>query len=141
MMHSVNFDEVLERILAEETRYHRNAYTFIREGLDYTVQRLQKPHKGPKRHVSGRELLDGLRLFSLEQLGPMAKTVFNRWGIHTTRDIGEMVFILVSHGILGKTDDDHIEDFDDGFDFDEAFRRPFQPRSRHPRPEPVVPHS
>ncbi len=136
-MHSVNFDEALERILAEETRFHRNAYTFIREGLDYTVQRLQKPRKGSKRHVSGRELLDGLRIYSLEQLGPMAKTVFNRWGIHTTHDIGEMVFILVRHGILGKTDEDRMEDFDGGFDFDEAFRRPFLPKSRRRHLEPV----
>ena len=136
-MHTVNFEEALERILAEETRFHRNAYTFIREGLDYTVQRLQKPRKGSKRHVSGRELLDGLRIYSLEQLGPMAKTVFNRWGIHTTHDIGEMVFILVRHGILGKTDEDRMEDFDGGFDFDEAFRRPFQPKSRRRHLEPV----
>ncbi len=130
-MHPINFDEALERILTDDRRYHRNAYPFIREGLDYTVQRLQKPRTGPKRHVSGRELLDGLREYSLEQLGPMTKTVLNRWGIYTTHDIGEIVFNLVGQGILGKTDEDRIEDFDGGYDFDEAFRRPFLPPSRY----------
>ncbi len=132
-MHSIQFEEALEKILLKDSRYHRNAYGFIREGLDYTGQLLKKPRKGPNRHVSGQELLDGLRLFALEQLGPIAKTVLNRWGIHTTRDMGEIVFNLVGEGVLGKTEEDRIEDFENGYDFDTAFRHPFLPSSRRPR--------
>ena len=140
-MHPVHFDEALERILAEEPRFHRNAYVFIREALDYTVKNLRKPRTGPKRHVSGHELLEGIRRYALEQFGPITKTVLNRWGLHTTRDMGEMVFLLVQHGNLGKSDEDRIDDFECAYDFDEAFRRPFEPRSRRRHPEAALPHS
>lgn len=123
-MNQPNEADVLQRILREDTRYAGEAYAFVRAGLDVTVRRLNKP-----RHVSGQELLDGLREFALDQFGPMARTVLNSWGIRRTEDFGEIVFNLVEAGLLGKTDSDSRADFADGYDFDDAFRRPFQPDS------------
>ena len=60
----------------------------------------------------------------------MAKTVLNRWGVSRGEDFGEIVFNLVGKGILGKNDKDRREDFSGGFDFEEAFRQPFQPRAK-----------
>jgi len=117
-----NTEDLLQNILTRDPRYAAEAYAFIRAGLDYTVRRLEKP-----RHVSGRELLDGIREFALAEFGPMAKTVLNGWGIQRTEDVGEIVFNMVETGLLGKTDKDSRADFANGYDFDEAFRNPFRP--------------
>lgn len=115
-------DELMRRILAADPRYPAEAYGFVRAGLDFTVRRLERP-----RHVSGEELLDGLREFALGEFGPMTKTVLNGWGITRTEDFGEIVFNLVDAGLLGQTDEDDRADFANGYDFDEAFLQPFRP--------------
>jgi len=111
-------------ILAKDPRYTVEAYAFVRIGLDFTVRRLEAP-----RHVSGQELLEGLREFALSEFGPMTKTVLGSWGIHRTEDVGEVVFNLVESGLLGKTEKDSRADFANGYDFDEAFRKPYQPKA------------
>jgi len=123
-MKQPNAEDLLEGILARDPRYTAEAYTFVRAGLDHTVRRLEKP-----RHVSGQELLDGIREFALAEFGPMTQTVLNGWGIKRTEDIGEIVFNMVETGLLGKTEKDSRADFANGYDFDEAFRKPFRPYS------------
>lgn len=115
-------EELLHSILQRDPRYEPEAYAFVRAGLDYTVRRLEKP-----RHVSGRELLDGIREFALAEFGPMSQTVLNGWGVHRTEDFGEIVFNMVESGLLGKTDEDSRADFANGYDFFEAFKKPFLP--------------
>lgn len=115
-------EDLLQTILTRDPRYVSEAYAFVRAGLDYTVRRLDKP-----RHVSGQELLDGIREFALAEFGPMTKTVLNGWGIARTEDIGEIVFNMVESGLLGKTDKDSRADFANGYDFNEVFRKPFLP--------------
>ena len=117
-----NAEELLQSILTRDPRYAADAYIFVRAGLDYTVRRLEKP-----RHVSGRELLDGIREFALSEFGPMTQTVLNGWGIQRTEDVGEIVFNMVETGLLGKTENDSRADFANGYSFDEAFRKPFRP--------------
>ncbi|MFA7256196.1 MAG: Minf_1886 family protein [Kiritimatiellales bacterium] len=117
-----NTEELLQNILTRDPRYTAEAYAFVRAGLDYTVRRLEKP-----RHVSGQELLSGLREFALTEFGPMTKTVLNGWGIQRTEDIGEIVFNMVEAGMLGKTENDSRADFANGYDFAEAFSKPFWP--------------
>jgi len=124
-MKNPNAEELLQSILAHDPRYTAGAYTFVRDGLDYTVRRLEKP-----RHVSGQELLEGIREFAIEEFGPMAKTILNGWGIERTEDIGEIVFNMIETGLLGKTESDSRADFADGYDFNEAFCKPFQPAAR-----------
>ncbi|MHC5081994.1 MAG: Minf_1886 family protein, partial [Planctomycetota bacterium] len=79
----------------------------------------------PVGHVTGRELLEGARLRALEELGYLARTVFEGWGIRTTRDFGEVVFLLVKEELMGKTDQDSLEDFEDVYDFEEVFEKSF----------------
>lgn len=133
-MKHVSFEEALAAILATDQRYDLQGYLFIREALDFTVKWLKKTEKeGPARHVSGQQLLEGIRKYALQEYGPLAKTTLNRWGIKTSRDVGEIVFSLVHTGVLGKTEEDRIEDFDRWMDFDEAFRAPFRPAAK-PQP-------
>lgn len=109
-------EDELERVIARDGRYLRDAYHFVFEALDYTLKHINR-----KGHVSGRELLEGLRLYALDQFGGLAPMVFNGWGVRATDDFGEIVFNLVDAGLMGKTDTDTRDDFRAVFDFDEAF--------------------
>ena len=61
MIHRKSYDEVLDGIIAVDSRYHRDAYHFVREGLDYTQESISKQGEGTVRHISGQELLAGMR--------------------------------------------------------------------------------
>ena len=128
-MQEVRFEEALARIQAKDPRYTRDAYLFVREALDYTQKMIAKSARRI-RHVSGQELLAGVREFALEQFGPMTKTLLEEWGIHRCEDFGEIVFNMIEVGWLAKTEKDSRADFQDGYDFDEAFVKPFLPRSK-----------
>jgi uncharacterized repeat protein (TIGR04138 family) len=127
LMQKMNFAEAVDEVVRADGRYDRDAYYFVREGLDFTIKMLKKDSRGADRHVSGRELLDGLRRFAIDQFGPMAKTVLSYWGVKQCEDFGEIVFCMVDKGILGKTEQDTREDFKGGYDFNEAFVKPYQP--------------
>ncbi len=120
----------LKTICQQDPRYGMEAYFFLREALEYTAKTREKPVKGPGHHVSGRELSVGFRDLALQSFGPMALHVLHDWGIWRTEDIGELVFNLVEAGELGKTDEDKREDFAHGYDFDEAFAKPFLPEGK-----------
>lgn len=134
-MHAVNFEETLEKMVQRDPRYDRKAYLFIREALDYTQKIAEKKAKEEVRHVSGQELLGGIRKFALERFGPMAQIVFQEWGIRTCEDFGELVFNMVECNLLAKTPTDSRDDFKNGYDFFEAFRRPFLPGKEVPAAE------
>src|SRR5262245_38675880 len=132
-MQDLDFNEVVELIHKEDQRFDRKAYTFIRHGLDQTVKELRKTdaeRTQRSQHVSGPELLDGLRAYALDQYGPLAKTVLNSWGINRCRDFGDIVFNLIEYNVFSKTENDRREDFSDIFDFEDAFVKPFQPARR-----------
>ena len=79
-----------------------------------------EPEPGVPRHVSGQQLCEGLRLLALESWGSLAQAVLASWNIRTTRDFGEMVFLLIRLGLMGKQDSDRIEDFGNVYDFNQA---------------------
>jgi uncharacterized repeat protein (TIGR04138 family) len=130
-MQQFDYNEVLETILAKDNRYTHEAYHFVREGLDFTQHKMAKMSGAKEpRHVTGRELTDGMRQFAIETYGPMAKLLLNEWGIHSTEDFGEIVFNLVENNLLAKTEKDTREDFVGGYDFDEAFTAHYEPKAR-----------
>ena len=136
-MHGISFDEVLEKIVAQDPRFTREAYGFVREALDHTQKIVGKPPKDDlPRHVSGQQLLGGIRNYALEQYGPMTLTVLNEWGIQRCEDFGEIVFNMVENSLLAKTDQDTREDFKGGYDFEDAFRKPFLPSKLIPSQGP-----
>jgi len=126
-MQKIGFAEALDSIVASDPRYQRDAYVFLRDALDFTTKQQKKVRGATVRHVSGPELLGGVRHYALKEFGPMVMTVFDSWGIHSCEDIGNMVFNLIEAGIFGKTEEDSIEDFKNVYDFDEAFVKPFAP--------------
>jgi len=129
-MHEVSFEEALLKIRAKDPRYDRDAYLFVREALDHTQKTIGKDTRGRIRHISGQELLAGIREYALQQFGPMTKTVLEEWGVRCCADFGEIVFNMVEVSWLAKTEKDRRADFQDGYDFEEAFRKPFLPRDK-----------
>lgn len=139
-MEHKEFNEVVDLIRKEEPRYDRQAYFFLRGALDQTVQGMRKSgllQNRQSNHVSGPELLKGIRDYALEQFGPMTLTVLHAWNIGCCADFGEIVFNLIDYGILSKTDEDTREDFAEIYDFEDAFAKPFQPLRRR-LPDPPV---
>lgn len=126
-MQAAYFEEVLEKILARDNRFAREAYFFVRETTDYTQKMASEKNKEQVRHVSGQELLEGIRQYALQKFGPMTMLVLNDWGVHKGEDFGDIVFNLIDAGLFSKTEKDSRDDFKGGYDFFEAFRRPFLP--------------
>ena len=130
-MQDLEFSEIVGLICKEDSRFDRKAYDFVRQALDHTVKevkRKQPERTGKSQHVSGAELLNGIRDYALDQYGPLAKTVLNKWGITRCGDFGDIVFNLIEYNVFSKTDSDRREDFADIYDFDAAFVKPFLPR-------------
>ncbi|MGA2017602.1 MAG: Minf_1886 family protein [Opitutaceae bacterium] len=132
-MQDADFPRIVALICKEDARFDRKAYEFVRLGLDHTVKEIRKKdasRTGRSRHVTGAELLDGLRVYALEQFGPMTKTVLNSWGVRQCKDFGDIVFNLIEYNAFSKTDDDRREDFANLYDFDDVFVKPFLPTQR-----------
>lgn len=129
-MQKLGFNEALAIITKKDPRFDAEGYVFLRNGLDFTMRQNKKHKEEPGRHVSGPELLEGLRQYALKEFGPMARTVLEYWGIRSGEDFGTMVFHLIEAGVFGKTEQDSIEDFKGGYDFFEAFDKPFQPEKK-----------
>jgi uncharacterized repeat protein (TIGR04138 family) len=77
------------------------------------------------RHVSGQNLCWGLRDYALQRWGALAGSVLFHWNIRQTRDFGEIVFALVENDFLQKQPNDSIEDFENVYQFREAFEGGF----------------
>lgn len=116
--------------------FHPDAYDFLKIALRYTVHRsprvTTREERAPEggavpdspeesQHVSGPELLDGIRLYALEQFGLLTVVVFDHWGIHNTEDFGRMVFDLIDRGEMFKTDQDQLSDFSNVYSFERVF--------------------
>ena len=111
-----NVDDIIESIIEHDTRYRREAYSFVLEAIDFCLDKLEEP-----RHLTGREVLDAARELAIERFGMAAKMVFDEWGVRKTADVGHIVFNMVEAGLLTKTPADSIQDFADVYDFEEEF--------------------
>jgi len=124
----------VKHILDEAGGYKPEAYRFIRDGLAHTVQLVHGREADEEiyvfdeddesRHISGQQLCLGLRDFAIRQYGLLARMVLNKWGIRRTEDFGRIVFAMVDAGLMRKTEEDTIHDFENVFEFEEEFRSP-----------------
>lgn len=110
----------IEEVVAEDGRYRLEAYLFIMNALEVAVSK-----KPVRDHVSGEELLGGVREYGRHLFGPTARMVFEHWGVSETKDFGNIVFNLINAGILGKSDTDSPEDFVGIYDFGEVFEKQY----------------
>jgi uncharacterized repeat protein (TIGR04138 family) len=115
---------------------------FVQEAIVYTQKSLGRHKKEQKdqKHVGGKELLNGIRDYALTTFGPMTPTVLSEWGIRSCEDFGEIVFNLIQHNQATQSQSDSRDDFKGGYNFDDAFRKPFLPaKPRVVEPKPAQP--
>ena len=129
-----HFSATVDTIIAADSRYERDAYLFVRDALEHTTKQKKqaRAEMAAEHHVSGQQLLEGVRLYALQQFGPMVPTVFEHWRVRSCEDIGAIVFNLIEAREFGKSEQDTLEDFRRGYDFDDAFVKPFRPEAQTP---------
>ena len=108
--------EIVGQICRRNPRYAPKAHYFVLDALHRRLHILESP-----RHVTGEELAESARQLAMDRFGLLARTVLEHWGIHSTTDIGEIVFLLVDHGVLTKQETDRIEDFEGLYSFEQVF--------------------
>lgn len=109
-------DGLMEQIRLRESRFHESAFLFVLASLEFLQSRLPE-----RRHVDGRELAHAVRELALERFGVLSRLVLEHWGVRSTAHVGDIVFALVETGLLMSQVGDSKLDFEDVFDFDEAF--------------------
>ncbi len=128
---------ILEDIARADGRYSAEAYAFVLEALDYERKHLGRSgrpsvvkvfrvsrargHPRRRRHLTGQELAEGLRKLALERFGMLARSVLESWGITSTEDFGEIVYVLIRHRVLRKNRQDRKSDFKNVYGFAQAF--------------------
>lgn len=123
--------ERLRQIARADGRYSPEAFYFLFEALEVAVKLAGKDGlQGAARHVTGREVLAGLREQALAAFGPLAAYVWRAWGVRETLDWGQVVFLLVDHGLLKRQESDSVEEFRAVYEFDEAFVGAYDTRLR-----------
>ena len=131
----------LQKIATEDGRYSPEAFRFLFEALESSVRSLgREEEEGVMRHVTGQELLGGLREMATQAFGPLAAQVWRSWGIQEGMDWGRIVFLLVDASLLKRREEDTLEDFGECFDFDKAFVEDYSlalPTEIGPGPGPV----
>lgn len=116
MMSNMEMIRRVTRLAETDPRYRKESYLFVLAALEYTVEQLPAV-----RHLSGQELAKGIADFARVQYGYLARTVLEHWGIRNTLDFGEIVFNLISEGLLRKAEDDRKEDFAAVYEFEAEF--------------------
>ena len=130
----------LAEIAKKDGRYTVDAYLFVQQSLAYAQYELglgrprpfgvddddEPDEPPPEAHLTGQQLCEAIRLYASELYGLMAKVVLNSWGVKTTGDFGEIVYKLIELGEMTKSESDSREDFDDIYDFQEAFQRDYR---------------
>ncbi len=110
------FMNIVLDICNKDSRYHPDSYEFVMEALHFTQKKFKK-----EKHVTGPELLQGIKQVSMKNFGPLARTVLKYWGIKQTDDFGNIVFNLVEYRILSKNEQDHYDSFKNAYDFEVVF--------------------
>jgi uncharacterized repeat protein (TIGR04138 family) len=111
----------LDEIAREDGRFSPQALKFVYEGLGYTAQKIA----AEPRHVSGQTLCKGLAKLAAEKWGRLALLVLNSWGVKTTNDFGEIVYLMIQHKWMSAQPTDSIDDFNDAYDFKAVFKDQF----------------
>ena len=125
----------IEEIAKKDGRYDPRALKFVFDALGTTVQRLRgRPQQTDEEddegepvphHISGAQLAQGVAGVAMDRWGRLAKMVLNGWGIKTTRDLGEIVYLMIRHEWMTAQETDRIEDFDGVFEFENLFERDY----------------
>ncbi|MFN8588110.1 MAG: Minf_1886 family protein [Candidatus Eisenbacteria bacterium] len=113
MSGETTFWDAVDALRERETLYAREAYAFVVGALNATVRALPEARlqDAERRHLSGRELLEGVVALAHREFGVLGPTVFREWGVTSGADVGRIVFQLVECRQLSARAEDTMDDF------------------------------
>ena len=129
----IDFHDALQSLLSEHREYSSEAYRFLYQATNpasYAAHDMPDSNRG--RHLSAAEFYAAICRLALQEYGPLARTVFDFWGLHTTQDIAKATYYLIAAGIFSKQSHETIEDFAPLPSLEEMLEKPFIPQSSHP---------
>jgi uncharacterized repeat protein (TIGR04138 family) len=112
----------LEEIARKDGRFNARAFKFVHEGLSYTAKKIP----AESHHITGQVLCKGLRRLAVEKWGRLAMLVLNTWNIKTTRDLGEIVYLMIENKWMSAQPTDSIDDFNNVYEFKSVFKDQFK---------------
>ena len=121
----IDAEAALRGILERDPRYAASAYQFAMESVGFTISEVLRLAPDKPRHLTGRELAEGMRQLALAHFGFLALDVWRGWGIAATIDLGNIVFNLVGAELLNARPEDSVEDFRDIYDLESGLRGSF----------------
>ena len=124
----IDFHDALQSILAEHPEYSPDAYRFLYLATNPTAGAVHDTLEArPPRHLSAREYHAAVCNLALKEFGPMARSVFNFWGLKTTQDIANATYYLIDAGIFSKQRHETKEDFLPLPDLGKTLEKPILP--------------
>jgi len=94
--------------------YTLESYQFVSNAVSCTIAKLAS-----HRHISAAELLAGIRDYAREQYGAVAPLVMDQLGLRTARNVGEVVYLLISVKLLAASPEDSPDDFNVAFSWED----------------------
>ncbi|MFH1707956.1 MAG: Minf_1886 family protein [Planctomycetota bacterium] len=116
--------DIVERLANQDKRYHKDAFYYVARAIESSHEKIRRKER-KRRHITGQELVAEVVDLASDDFGRLAELVFDAWGVRTTLDIGEIVFLMVANGILSAQESDSKEDFRDVCEFAHAFDRDY----------------
>lgn len=98
--------------IAAKSNYHEELFYVVFAGLDEA----RKKYKTPT-HITGQELCEGIKIFVKKTYGVMGRHILETWGAKTTRDFGEIIYLMIENNLMGKSNSDSLNDFNDVYGF------------------------
>ncbi|MBO4527043.1 MAG: hypothetical protein IKS92_15845 [Victivallales bacterium] len=124
--------DIIRKICEEDDTFPPMAYCFVRDSVHKALDNIAKAKRqnlfadDDPPDIKGADLCRFFRDTLINRFGPSAIDVLDTWNIKKTSDFGKIIYKLISVEILGKSENDSIEDFDDVFDFTEEFVMPYK---------------
>ena len=124
--------DIIRKIYEEDDTFPPMAYCFVRDSVHKALDNIVKAKKEigfdneEPPDIKGADLCRFFRDTLITRFGPCAIDVLDTWNIKRTSDFGKIIYKLIAVEILGKSENDSIEDFDDVYDFTEEFVMPYK---------------
>jgi uncharacterized repeat protein (TIGR04138 family) len=121
--------EEIEKIAVDDGRFNPKALFFVHDGLGKVIREIKDAAaeaEDSSHHISGQDLARGLAKLASQRWGRLARVVLTHWGVNKTRDLGEIVFLMIKNEWMTAQETDSIDDFDNVYDFEEVFEKQFK---------------
>lgn len=130
----MNEELVFMELIRTDSRFPVDAYRFVSDSLAYASDSVslgleareqtclnEFGEETVEHHFTGQQLCEAFRLYAINQFGYLAEIVLDNWNVHSTSDFGDIVYNMIEAGLMKKSAHDRREDFDNVFEFENAF--------------------